>query len=79
MISQRQQRQVLPRSQLVIPILGAGHQEVTVPAHVGADPLLVIGDIEEDDRARKPVPVQIHGGAEIGLGYVGDVVNPLKS
>ena len=79
MISQRQQRQVLPCGQLGILSLRAGNQEVTVPAHVGPDPLLVIGDIEEDDRVRKPVPVQVHGGAEIGLGYVGNVVNSLKS
>ena len=42
------------------------------------DPLLVIGDIEEDDRVSKPVPVQVHGRAEVGLGDVGYVVNPLK-
>ena len=78
-ISEWQQRQILPSGQDMIPSLGASHQEVTVPPHVAPDPLLVIRDVEEDDRVGKPVPVQVHGGAEIGFGDVGDVVNFLKS
>ena len=78
-ISEWQQRQILPSGQDRALSLWAGHQEVTVPTHVAPDPLLIIGDIEEDDRVGKPVPVQVHGGAEICFGDVGDFVNLLKS